>query len=172
MLDAGGWLALREIEWRSKITGETFFFRLLFRRSADLREGRGLHECKREWAGGGWSCGILRNLIDYAAAENIETCGLRISYGDVKGAQYESCAGDIDLVANDGVDDLHERGLDGRSVLNQRDGMEPRFGRGAHAANHALVKVAENFFAKSGRAAAGSVDLDVSAETNVVVACH
>src|SRR4029077_14305503 len=135
-LDAGGWLALWEIKRRSKITVKTFCFRLFFRRSVDLGEGRGLREYKREWAGGGGSCGILWNLIDYVVAENIETCGLRISNGDVKGAQHDSCAGDIDLVANDSVDDLHERGLDGRCVLDERDGMESRFGWRAHATNH------------------------------------
>ena len=46
--------------------------------------------------------------------------------------------------------------------------MDARFSGHGHAANHALVKIAEDFFAQCGRAAAGSVDLDVSAEANVL----
>jgi len=76
------------------------------------------------------------------------------------------------VIADEGVDDLHERGLDGLSVFQERYGMEARFGRRAHGANHALVKVTENFLAESGGAAAGSVDLDVGADARVWMDCH
>jgi hypothetical protein len=49
--------------------------------------------------------------------------------GDGERAQDEAGASDIDLVADEDVDDLHERGLDGLRVLEIGDGMEARFGR-------------------------------------------
>ena len=71
-------------------------------------------------------------------------------------------------MADDGVDDLHERGLDGLLILDEGDRMEAGFGRRANAADHALMKIAEMLAAEGG-AAGDSVDLDVAAETSVLV---
>ncbi len=76
------------------------------------------------------------------------------------------------MVADEGVDDFHERGLDGLRVLEVGDGVEARFGRRTHAADHALMEIAEDFLAQRGRAAADSVDPDVSADASVGVECH
>ncbi len=91
---------------------------------------------------------------------------------DAERAQDEAGARDIDLVADEGVDDFHERGLDGLLVLEHGDGMEARLGWGAHAADHALMEITEDLLAQGGRAAADSVDFDVSADTSVWVDCH
>jgi len=68
-----------------------------------------------------------------------------ISGGDAECAEDEAGARNIDVVADQGVHDFHERGLDGLRVLEIGDGMEARFGRGAHAADHALMEITEDF---------------------------
>src|SRR6202035_1765856 len=96
----------------------------------------------------------------------------RVPDGDAKRAQDEASARDIDVVADEGVNDFHERGLDGLLVLEISDGMEARFGRGAHATDHPLMEITEDFLAQRWRAAADSVDLDVSTDTSVWIDCH
>jgi len=132
----------------------------------------GLDHYRGKWAGGGWSCGIFGNVGDHVMMKGLEVGVRRILHCDVKSAQNQAGAIHVDVIADEGVDDLHERGLDGLSVFQECYRMEARFGRRAHAANHALVEVAENFLAKSGRAAAGSVDLDVGADASAWMDCH
>jgi len=51
-------------------------------------------------------------------------------------------------------------------VFEESHGMQSRLGRRGHAADEALMEVAEEFATQSGRTARDSVDLDVGAETN------
>ena len=41
-----------------------------------------------------------------------------VSYGDVEGAEDQGGALQVDGVAHEGVDDFHERGLDGLLVFD------------------------------------------------------
>jgi hypothetical protein len=90
----------------------------------------------------------------------------------VESAKDELGAAEVDGVADEGVDDLHERGLDGLLVFDEGDGVKARFGRRSEAANHALVEGAENFGVERGRAATDSVDLDVSTAFRVLIGRH
>jgi hypothetical protein len=84
-----------------------------------------------------------------------------------RGLEHEVGAAEVDGVAGDGVDDFHERGLDGLLVFDEGDGMEAGVGRGLDAAHHALVEVAELLSAKSRGAATDSGDLEVSANLDI-----
>jgi hypothetical protein len=66
---------------------------------------------------------------------------------------------EIDSVANQGIDDFHERGLDAFLVFDEGDGVKARLGGSTHAADHALMEVAENFAAEGGRSARDSLTL-------------
>ena len=87
-------------------------------------------------------------------------------------AQDELGAAVIDHVAREGVDDFHERGLDAVRVFDDGDGVQARLGRSGHAADHALMEVAEDLIAQGGRRAGNSVDFDVGAKTNTGVERH
>ena len=81
-------------------------------------------------------------------------------------------AAEVDGVANQGVDDLHEGGLDAFFIFDEGDGVKARLSGSAHAADHALMEVAEDFAAQSGGAAGDSVDLDVGASADILVERH
>jgi hypothetical protein len=68
---------------------------------------------------------------------------------------------EFDGAAQQGVDDLHEGGLDGFLVLEEGGVMDARLRRALDGAEHALVEVAELLSAESGGAATDSGDLDV-----------
>jgi hypothetical protein len=74
---------------------------------------------------------------------------------------------DVDGVAHEGVDDFHERVLDGLFVFDHRDGMEARLWRATDAAVGVLVEVAELLSAESGGVATDSGDFDMSASVIV-----
>jgi len=138
----------------------------------DSGERAGLGDCGRGRLLRGWSGGIVGNFANHFAVVNAEMDAGRISYGDVKSAQDELGAADIDGVADQGVDDLHERGLDAFFIFYEGDGVKARLGGSAHSADHPLMEVAEDFAAESGGTAAGSVDFDVRAAANVLVERH
>jgi len=140
--------------------------------AANAREGAGLLERGIVRLGRGWCGGILGNFVDHFVAVGAEMDSRGISGGDVKSAQDELGALEVDGVADEGVDDFHEGGLDAFFVLDEGDGVKAGFGRGADTADHALMEVAEDFAAESGGAAGGSVDLDVSADADVLVERH
>ena len=95
-----------------------------------------------------------------------------VSYGDVEGAEDEFGALEVDGVADEGVDDFHEGGLDGRLVLDEGDGMKAGVGRSGNAAHHALMEIAELLSAESGGAATDSGDLDVGADFDIGMNWH
>jgi len=111
--------------------------------------------------------GVIGDFLDHAGGVEVEADTAGIFDGDVESFEDEVGAAEIDGVAGDGVDDFHERGLDGLLVFDERDGMEASFGRSLDAAQHALMEVTELFSAKSRRAAADSSDLDVGTELYV-----
>jgi hypothetical protein len=84
-----------------------------------------------------------------------------------RGTEDQLGALDVDSVAGEGVDDFHERGLNGFFALDESDGMEARLHRRADAAHHALMEVAELLSAESGGAAADSGNLDMGTELYV-----
>jgi len=84
----------------------------------DARERSGLGECGRGrllHRGGG---GIVGNFANHIHTVDAEVDAGGISHGDVKGAQDELGAAEVDGVADQGVDDFHERGLDAFLVLD------------------------------------------------------
>jgi len=79
-----------------------------------------------------------------------------------EGAEDEFGALEFDGAAQQGVDDLHEGGLDGFLVLEEGSVVDAR-GWVFDGAEHALVEVAELFSAESWASATDSGDFDVSA---------
>ncbi len=122
--------------------------------------------CRLGWGGIGWD---FANHFVFALVEADAT---DIFHGDVKGAEHELGAFEIDGVAGKGVDDFHEAGLDGLVIFDQGDGVKAGVGRSGNAAHHALMEVAELFAAKSGRAAADSGDFDVGADFDAGLNWH
>jgi hypothetical protein len=118
-----------------------------FSRVADSYCGCGLNRRYREWPGGWRGCGICGNFLDHVALATIETGLGGVAGGYAERAQDEAGAGDIDLIADEGVDDFHERGLDGFLILEHGDGMKARLGRSAHTADHPLMEITEDFTA-------------------------
>jgi len=115
----------------------------------------------------GWG-GVFGDFANHVAAD-IEFDAVGIFYGDVESFDDEVGAAQVDVVADQGVDDFHERGLDGFFVFELRDGVKAGAGRSFDAAQHALMEVAELLSAHGGRAALDSGDLDVLAVANVLV---
>src|ERR1700733_11861487 len=124
------------------------------------------------WHGGFGRVGIVGNFADHFGFVHAELDAADISYGYVEGAEDKFGAFEIDGIADEGVDDLHERGLDGLLVLNDSDGVKARFRRGADAPNHALVEVAELLSTKGGRAAADSGDFNVGTDFDAGLNWH
>jgi hypothetical protein len=106
---------------------------------------------------------ILWDFFDHLAGFGSEVFVAGIFYGDVQGAEHQRGALQLDGVAHESVEDFHERDLDGFAVFDERDGVKACLRRGANAAMHALVVVAEFLLAESGRAATDSGDFDMSA---------
>ena len=94
--------------------------------------------------------GVVGDLVDHAACDAVEADAVGVFHGDVEGLEHEVSAAEVDGVAGDGVDDFHERGLDGLLVLDESDGVEAGVGWHLDAAHHALVKVAELLSAERG----------------------
>ena len=106
---------------------------------------------------------VLRDLIDHLAGFGSEVFAAGIFYGDVQGAEHQCGALEFDGVAHESVKDFHEGDLDGFAVFDERDGVKACLRRGANAAMHALVVVAEFACAKSRRATTDSGNFDMSA---------
>jgi|HubBroStandDraft_1064217.scaffolds.fasta_scaffold18527_2 hypothetical protein len=98
---------------------------------------------------------------DVVGVAELDAAG--VTDGGVEGAENEFGAFDFDGAPEEGVDDLHERGLDGFFVLEDGGVVNARLRRAFYGAEHALVEVAELLSAEWRRAAADSGDLDVSA---------
>jgi hypothetical protein len=88
----------------------------------------------------GWR-GVLGDLRDGVFGVDAELYAGGIFYGDVQGADDQTGAFDVDGVAHEGVDDFHERVLDGLFVFDHRDGVQARLWRAADAALGVLVEV-------------------------------
>src|SRR5437879_2169813 len=113
-LDAGGAFATANINGRGwEGAAEAFVLRLGFLRRADGGERCGLNggsrKGARDWRGGG----VFGNFLDHVALPAIETNLAGIPDRDAERAQDEAGASDVDLVADEGVDDFHEPALDG-----------------------------------------------------------
>jgi len=115
---------------------------------------------------------VVGDLVDHAASHAVEADAVGVFHGDVEGLEHEVGTAEVDGVAGDGVDDFHERGLDGLLVFDESDGVEAGVRWHLDAAHHALVEVAELLSAESGGAAADSGDLDVSANLDAWMNRH
>jgi hypothetical protein len=111
-------------------------------------------------------------LLDHFAAVEGEVNAAGIADGSVEGAEDQRGAREVDGLEDEGVDDLHERGLNGFLVFKQRDVMEPRVGRTFDGAEHALMEVAELLSAESRGATTDSGDHDVGANFDVRLSWH
>jgi hypothetical protein len=116
--------------------------------------------------------GVFGDFADHLAVVDAEAGAAGILYGDPEGFEDQVGAAQVDVVAGQGVDDFHERGLDGFFVLDHGDGMKAGVGRSAYSAQHALVEVAELLSAHGGRAALDAGDFDVLAVANILVERH
>ena len=92
--------------------------------------------------------GIVGDFADLVVLEEVEVDAVGVFDRDVQGAEDERRAFEVDGVAHQRVDDLHQCDLDGLFVLDEGDGMETGLRWRADAAMHALVEVAELFSAK------------------------
>ena len=111
--------------------------------------------------------GAVGDFLDHIVLGDVEVDVAGISYGDVQGFEDDVGALVIDGAFEDGVDHVHDRGLDGFGVFDQGDGVDLRVDAGCYSLDHAGVKVAEVFLLERGGTAAVSGDLDVGAATNV-----
>ena len=111
--------------------------------------------------------GVVGDFADHVVLTDVEVDVAGISYGDVKRLEDEGGALVIDGAFEDGVDHVHDRGLDGFGVFDEGDGSDLRVDASLHALDHAGVEVAEIFLLERGGTAAVSGDLDVGAATNV-----
>ena len=111
--------------------------------------------------------GVVGDFVDHVVLADVEVDVAGISYGDVEGLEDEGGALVVDGAFEDGVDHVHERGLDGFGAFDQGDGVDLRIDARLHALDHAGVEVAEVFLLERGGTAAVSGDLDVGAATNV-----
>ena len=107
--------------------------------------------------------GVVGDFADYVTAVEVEAGTSRVFDRDVQGSEDELGALEIDGVAEKRVDDFHERGLDGFFAFEEGDGVQARARRPGDATVRVLVEVAELGSAKSGGAAADSVDPNMSA---------
>ena len=105
--------------------------------------------------------------MHHVAGADLKVDVAGISYGDVQGFEDDVGALVVDSAFEDGVDHVHDRGLDGFGVFDEGDGSDLGVDASLHALDHAGVEVAEIFLFERGGTAAVSGDLDVSAATNV-----
>ena len=109
----------------------------------------------------GWG-GVVGDFGDHVVGVLAELDAADVADGGVEGAENEFGALEFDGAAQQGVDDFHERGLDGLFVLEE--GVVMDAGGGIFdRAEHALVKVAELLSAEGGGAATDAGDFDMSA---------
>jgi len=106
--------------------------------------------------------GVVGDLADHFVLVEIEADAADVADGGIEGTEDEFSALEFEGAAEQSVDDLHERGLDGLGVLEE-GGAEDAGAGEADGTEHALVEVAELLSAKGRRAAADAGDLDMSA---------
>jgi len=121
---------------------------------------------------GAWGSGERGSLLNHVVGEEFEVDAAGIFYGDVDGFEDEIGTAEVDGVADYGVDDLHERRLDGLVAFDQGYGMDARLVRGGDAAEHALMEVAKFLIAEGGRSAGDAGDFDVGTGADVWVKRH
>ena len=110
--------------------------------------------------------GVVGDVCDHVTDAG-EVDAADVADGSVEGAEDEFGAFDLDAAAEQGVDDFHERGLDGFLVFEEGGVMDARRGRTFDGAKHALVEVTELLSTESGGAATDSGDFDVSAVSRI-----
>jgi hypothetical protein len=111
--------------------------------------------------------GVVGDFADHIVGAGVETDIAAISYGDVESFENEVGTFGVDGAFEQGVNHVHDGGLDGFGVFDQGDGMDLRVHTRLHALDHAGVEVAKIFVFERGGTAAVSGDLDVGAATNV-----
>jgi len=116
--------------------------------------------------------GVVGDFADHVVRADMEIDIFRISYGDVQGFEYDVGTFDVYRPFEDGVDHVHEGGLDSFGVFDEGDGVDLGVDPGLHAFDHAGVEVAEIFLLEGGGTAAVSGDLDVGAAANVGMEGH
>ena len=99
---------------------------------------------------------VVRDLGDGVFGGFLVLHAAGVFHGDVKSAENQCGALQIDGVAHEGVHDFHQGVLDGFFVFDERDGMKSGFFGATDAAVGVLVEVAELFAFEGGGAAADS----------------
>jgi hypothetical protein len=85
----------------------------------------------------------------------------------VEGFQNDVGALVVDGAFEDGIDHMHDGGLDGFGVFNQGYGVDCGVDTSLYALDHAGVEIAKVFLLERGGTAAVVRDLDVGAATKV-----
>ena len=116
--------------------------------------------------------GVVGDFLDHIVLGDVEVDVAGISYGDVEGFEEDVGALVVDSAFEDGVDGVHDRGLDGFGVFDQGDGVNLGVDASLDSFDHAGVKVAEVFLLERGGTAAVSGDFYVGALTNVWMNGH
>ena len=117
-------------------------------------------------------CGVVGDFVDHVAGTDLKVDVAGISYGDVQSFEDDVGALVVDVAFEDGVDHVHDGGLDGFGVFDQGDGVDLRVDASLHTLDHAGVEVAEIFLLERGGTAAVSGDFYVGALTNVWMNGH
>ena len=118
-------------------------------------------------SGGCWALRVCTGSLTRRGVRTAWAIASCSGVGKAESADDQGGAFDVDGVAHEGVDDLHQCVLDGLFVFDHGDGMEARLWRAADAAVGVLVEVAELLSAKSGGVATDSGGLDMSAAATI-----
>ena len=111
--------------------------------------------------------GVVGDFADHVVRAEVEVEVAGISYRDVEGFEDEVGALVVHRAFEDGVDGVHDGGLDGFGAFDQGDGVDLGVDAGLHSFDHAGVEVAEVFLFEGGGTAAVAGDLDVGAATEL-----
>ena len=111
--------------------------------------------------------GVVGDFADHVVAADVEVDVAGISHGDVQGFEDDIGALVVDGAFEDGIDHVHDGGLNGFGVFDQGHGVDLRIDASLHALDHAGVEVAKVLLLERGGTAAMSGDLDVGAATDV-----
>ena len=107
--------------------------------------------------------GVVGEFADHFVVKNIEADAMRVLGGDVERFEDQFGATILDGAAKQGLDEIHERGLDGLLVLDERDGRNIGVNGAGNAVNQTLMEVTKMFAFEGGRATALSANLDMTA---------
>ncbi len=115
--------------------------------------------------------GIVGDFADHFVVKNVEADAMRVFGRDVERFEDEFGAAIFDGTAKQGLDEVHEGGLDGLLVFDESDWRNIGVDGAGNAMDQAFMKVTKMLAFEGGRAAALSTNLDMSA-TRMILSWH